>query len=101
MSMTVGVCHVWLRLPENHSLKGKRQVVKSLLARLHNKFNVAAAEVDDNDRWQIVSLGVTCVTNNERHVHQIMAQVIAFIQAERPDAELIDYRTEVLHGFEE
>ena len=101
MSMTVGVCRVWLRLPENHSLKGKRQVVKSLLARLHNKFNVAAAEVDDNDRWQTVSLGVTCMTNSERHVHQIMAQVTAFIQAERPDAELIDYRTEVLHGFEE
>ena len=99
--MTVGVCRVWLRLPENHSLKGKRQVVKSLLARLHNKFSVAAAEVDDNDRWQTVSLGVTCVTNSERHAHQIMAQVFAFIQAERPDAELTDYRTEVLHGFEE
>jgi uncharacterized protein YlxP (DUF503 family) len=101
MSMTVGVCRVWLRLPENHSLKGKRQVVKSLLARLHNKFNVAAAEVDDHDRWQTVSLGVTCVTNSERHAHQIMTQIIAFIQAERPDAELVDYRTEVLHGFEE
>ncbi len=101
MSMTVGVCRVWLRLPENHSLKGKRQVVKSLLSRLHNKFNVAAAEVDDQDRWQTISLGIICVSNSERHAHQVMAQVITFIQAERPDAEMIDYRTEVLHGFEE
>ena len=97
MGMTVGLCRVWLRLPDNHSLKGKRQVVKSLLARLHNKFNVAAAEVDDHERWQMVTLGITCVTNDERHAHQVMASVIAFIQAERLDAELVDYRTEVLH----
>jgi len=99
--MTVGVCRVWLRLPDNHSLKGKRQTVKSLLARLHNKFNVAAAEVDDQDRWQMVSLGITCVSNDERHAHQVMASIIAFIQAERLDAELVDYRTEVLHGVGE
>ena len=39
MGMTVGLCRVSLRLPENHSLKGKRQVVKSLIARLHNKLS--------------------------------------------------------------
>jgi len=98
--MTVGLCRVWLRLPDNHSLKGKRQVLKSLLARLHNKFNVAVAEVDDQDQWQMVSLGISCVTNDERHAHQVMASVIAFIQAERLDAELVEYRTEVLHGIE-
>ena len=42
--MTVGLCQIWLRLPENHSLKGKRQVIKSLVARIHNRFNVAVAE---------------------------------------------------------
>jgi len=98
--MTVGLCRVWLRLPDNHSLKGKRHVLKSLLARLHNKFNVAAAEVADQDQWQLVSLGISCVTNNERHAHQVMAKVIAFIQAERLDAELVEYCTEVLHGIE-
>ncbi len=77
MSMTVGLCRVWLRLPENYSLKGKRQVLKSLLARLHNKFNVAAAEVDDHDSWQMASLGITCVTNDERQANQVMASVIA------------------------
>ncbi len=101
MALTVGLCRVRLRLPENHSLKGKRQVLKSLLARLHNKFNVAAAEVDDHDSWQMASLGITCVTNDERHAHQVMASVIAFIQSERLDAELLDYSTEVLHGMGE
>ncbi len=101
MSMAVGLCRVWLRLPENHSLKGKRQVLRSLVARLHNKFNVAVAEIGDHDRWQMASLGITCVSNNERHAHQVMASVIAFIQAERLDAELLDYRTEVMQGIGE
>ncbi len=97
MSMTVGLCRVWLRLPENQSLKGKRQVIKSLVARLHNKFNIAVAEVDDQDRWQIASLGIACVTTSESHAHQIMSSVVAFIRRERPDAEMVDYRTEVVH----
>ena len=96
--MTVGVCRVWLRLPQNHSLKEKRSVVKSLLARLHNKFNVAAAEIDDHDRWQLAAIGVTCVTTSEGHAHQIMANVVAFIRSERPDAELVDYETEIMHA---
>jgi uncharacterized protein YlxP (DUF503 family) len=98
VSMTVGLCRVYLRLPENHSLKEKRQVVKSLLARLHNRFNVAVAEVDDHDRWQMASLGITCVTTSESHAHQIMSSVVAFIRRDRPDAELVDYCTEVIHG---
>jgi uncharacterized protein YlxP (DUF503 family) len=99
--VTVGLCRVWLRLPQNHSLKDKRQVVKSLIARLHNKFNVAVAEVDDHDRWQMVSLGISCVTTSEGHAHQVMASVVAFIRHERPDAEMVDYRTEIVHALSE
>lgn len=98
MTMTVGLCRVWLRLPENHSLKGKRQVIRSLVARLHNKFNVAAAEIDDHDSWQTVSLGISCVTTSESHAHQVMSSVVAFIRRERPDAELLDYMTEIMQG---
>ena len=98
MSMTVGLCLISLRLPERHSLKEKRQVVKSLVARLHNKFNVAVAEVDDQDLWQIASLGITCVTTSEGHAHQMMSSVVAFVRSDRPDVELIDYCTEVVHG---
>jgi uncharacterized protein len=99
MPMTIGVCTVQLRLPENQSLKGKRQVLKSLIARLHNRFNVAAAEVDDHDSWQLASLAVTCVTNSERHANQIMAAVVTFIHAQRLDTEIVDYETEIIHGL--
>jgi len=96
--MTIGVCRVSLRLPENHSLKGKRQVVKSLIARLHNRFNVSAAEIEDHDSWQIASIGVSIVSNDERHADQVLASVLSFIRSERLDAELVDYETELLHA---
>ncbi len=79
-------------------MKGKRQVLKSLLARLRNKFNVSAAEVGSHDSWQMVSLGVSCVTNEERHAHQVLASVISFIESERLDAELLDYETEIIQA---
>jgi len=97
--MNVGACRVTLRLPENDSLKGKRQFVKSLASRLRNKYNVSVAEVDDNDRWQIVRLGITCVANNERHVNEVLGSVVQFITRSRLDAELLDYEIEVLRAF--
>jgi uncharacterized protein YlxP (DUF503 family) len=95
----VGVCHIRLRLPDNHSLKGKRQVVKSLVTRLHNTFAVSVAEVEDNEAWQLASLGVACVSNSSAHADEVLANVVRFIEATRPDVELLDYEVEVLHGL--
>ncbi|OGO53241.1 MAG: hypothetical protein A2148_01765 [Chloroflexi bacterium RBG_16_68_14] len=97
--MTVGVCRITLRLPENGSLKGKRQVVRSLTTRLRNKFNVAVAEVGDNDRWQIATIGVTCVSNDARHAQEMLDHVVAFVQHTRLDAELLDSEIEVTQAF--
>jgi uncharacterized protein YlxP (DUF503 family) len=95
----VGVCRIRLRLPDNHSLKGKRQVVKSLVARLHNTFAVSVAEVDDNEAWQLASLGVACVSNSTTHADEVLANVVRFIEATRPDVEMLDYEVEVLSGL--
>ncbi len=95
--MTVGLCRIWLRLPENHSLKGKRQAVRSLTSRLQNRFNISVAEVDDHDLWQMVSIGISCVTNSERHAHEVLTAVVDYVRSQRLDMELVDYRTEVIH----
>jgi uncharacterized protein YlxP (DUF503 family) len=87
-----------LRLPENHSLKGKRQLLKSLVARLHNRYNVSAAEIGDQDAWQIATIGIACTSNDERHADEVMASVLAFIRHERLDAEIVDFETEVIHA---
>jgi uncharacterized protein YlxP (DUF503 family) len=97
--MTVGACRITLRLPENDSLKGKRQLVKSISSRVHNKYNVSIAEIDDNESWQILSLGVSCVSNSARHANEVLSNVVKFIGGSRLDAELLDYEIEMLQAL--
>ncbi len=94
--MNVGVCQIKLRLPENQSLKGKRQVVKSIIARLRNKFNVAVAEVDDQDLWQLATIGVCCVSNDGRQANEVLSKVVDFVVDGRFEVEILDYKIELL-----
>lgn len=97
--MVIGTCRITLRLPENHSLKGKRQIVKSLLGRVRGRFDVAAAEVEDNDSWQLATLGFACVSNNARHANEIMDHVIDFVQGSHLDAEILEVQLELVYPF--
>jgi hypothetical protein len=94
--MNVGVCQVKLRLPENLSLKGKRQVVKSVVSRVRNKFEVSVAEVGDNDAWQLATIGIACISNDKRHTNQVLSNVVGFITQSRCDCEILDYEIEIL-----
>jgi hypothetical protein len=92
--MHVSVCQINLRLPENHSLKGKRQVIKSITTRLQNRYKVSVAEVDNQDLWQLATLGVACVSNHRRHADEILANVVKFIALNYPDVELLGSQIE-------
>jgi uncharacterized protein YlxP (DUF503 family) len=78
------------------SLKGKRQVLKSITGRLRNRFNVAVAEVDDNDAWQTATIGICCVSNDRRYSNQVLSGVVNFIEAGRFEIELLDYEIEII-----
>ena len=99
MSMNVGVCRVALRLPENSSLKGKRRVVKSITARVRNKFNVSVAEIDDQNLWQRATLGICCVSNDKRYTNEVLSKVVDLIMDGRFEAEILDYEIEILPVF--
>jgi hypothetical protein len=92
----VGVLRLRLRLPENHSLKGKRGVVKSLCARLQGEFHVAAGEVEQHDLWQIAEIGVACVSTDRSHADAVLTRVVRYVEETRLDLELIDVETELI-----
>ena len=94
--MNVGACKICLRLPENLSLKGKRQVLKSITTQVGNKFNVSVAEVDDQDLWQLATIGVCCVSNNKRYSNEVLSKVVSFIANSRFEVEMLDYEIEIL-----
>jgi len=97
MAMIVGVSKITLHLPGCHSLKDKRQVIKSLMARVRNQFEVAIAEVDEQDRWQIAMLGVSCVSNSSQHVDEVLARVQRYIKETRPDVLITNNEVEIIH----
>jgi uncharacterized protein YlxP (DUF503 family) len=94
--MNVGVCRISLRLPENLSLKGKRQVLKSIITRVGNKFSVSIAEVDDHDSWQLATLGICCVSNNKRYTNEVLSKVVDFVANSRFEIEMLNYEIEIL-----
>jgi len=97
--MNVGICRISLRLPENCSLKGKRQVVKSITSRVSNRFNVAIAEVDSHDLWQMATLGVCCVSNSKQHSNEVLSRVVNFITESRFEVEMLGYEIELISVF--
>ncbi len=96
--MHVGTARLTLYLPESHSLKDRRQVGRSLSARIRNKFNVSVAEEADNDLWQRLTLLVCAASNEAAHANAMISEVVSFVEETRPDLELLDYNVEIISG---
>ena len=97
--MVIGIARVVLHVPASRSLKEKRAVVKSLVALTQNQFQMAVAEVDKQDQWQIAVLGLACVSTSAAHADEMVARAVGFIGSRKVEAQVIDYETEVIHAF--
>jgi len=75
--MPVGLLTLELYIPDAQSLKDKRQVLRSLKDRLRGEFNVAVAELDFGDTWQRSVVGVVTLSNQDRHVEELLQKVLA------------------------
>lgn len=93
--MVIGVLTLDLFMGEASSLKCKRRILKSLIDKMKSRFNVAVAEVDNQDKWQHSTVGVTCVTNDHSHAHQMLSAVIKFVES-TGTVEIINIKTELL-----
>src|SRR5919198_3387544 len=96
MAMHVGIARVELLIAENGSLKGKRMVVKSVAQRVRNRFNVAVAEVDTQDVWELATLGIVCISDDPLHSIEVLSKVLDFIESERLDAEVGEIQMELI-----
>ncbi len=94
--MVVGICRISLIIHDNHSLKGKRQVLKSIVEKVKNRFNVSVAEVGSNDLWQRAELGVSAVGNDRAFINSVMDKVMNFIE-NLHTAEIVDHNIELIN----
>ena len=84
-----------LHLPLSQSLKAKRQVVSSLTARMRRTFNIAVAEVDSLDSWQLAVIGVSCVSNDGRYCDQMLNKVASWVAEDGGHGEALLTRQEI------
>ncbi|MCD6358750.1 MAG: DUF503 domain-containing protein [Dehalococcoidia bacterium] len=94
--MNVGVCQIELRLQGNRSLKGKRGILKPIIAQVKNHYEVSIAEVDHLNQWQMATLGLACVSNDARHANEVLSKAVNFIANSRFEIEILDYSIEII-----
>lgn len=94
--MIVGIAEMTLHLPESHSLKDKRQIISSVMARVRQRFEIAIAEVGENERWQIAKLGMSCVSNSRQHAEEVLNHARRYIEETRPDLLITDVEIEIM-----
>ena len=93
--MSIGLLTLEVHLPEAHSLKDKRQVLRSLKDRLRGKFNVAVAELEHQDLWQRFTVGIVTVADQPGFVEHALQQALE--EAERHlGRALVDHQIELL-----
>ena len=83
-----------LYAPWVHSLKEKRSIVKSLIAKLRNRYHVSAAEIDEQDTYHIIVIGVAAIVPHNAMADSLMEDISLFVE-ENMDAEIIDEEREI------
>jgi uncharacterized protein len=89
--MLIATCVIKLNLAGVSSLKEKRRIVKSILARLPRQFNLAVAEVDCQDVWQTAVIGLVTIGNDNGLLHGQLEKAVNWLVEFRPDLPLDDY----------
>lgn len=91
--MRVAICLLELHIQGSTSLKSKRSVIKSIIHRLRNRFNVSVSEVGSQDLWQRSELGLAVVCHNGAGADKILESIFSFIEKE-DRVEIISTRVE-------
>jgi len=93
--VTIGLVKLELYIPGSRSLKEKRRVLKSLIERTRDRYNVAVAEMENNDLWARATVAVVTVGNETQHVNSVLNKVVAQFDG-HPEAEVISVTMEML-----
>lgn len=92
--MLIGTVEIRFYAPWVHSLKEKRMEVQSVLARVRNRFNVSAAETDEQDILQTIVIGIACIAGTSALADSIIDHVLDYIDG-ITEAEITDIQREI------
>lgn len=93
--MIIGACTLRLYLPEVHSLKEKRGLLRPLLTQLRRRFELAVAEIGNQDVWQSADVALVAVANDTSHIYAVLEQAVRWIEDEYRAVQLLDWQVEL------
>ena len=93
--MIIGICTCEIYIFNANSLKSKRSVVKSIIEKSKNRFNISIAEVGENDKWQKSIIVFSTISNDQRLVEETIEKVINFFDS-YSEIEIINIKREIL-----
>lgn len=96
ISLAVGLLTVYFHIPECHSLKEKRSVIKPILAKIQNSYKVSVAEVGFQDRWQESMLACVIVGTQNSYCESVLQNIYEFIMDNFQNIVVADQKIELL-----
>ena len=93
--MPVGLLTIDLHLPGCRSLKGKRRIVRRVIDRIRNRFNVSVAEVDHQDLWQRTTVAVAVVSNDYKFSDSVLTRVVKQVEGDA-NVQVVEYNLTML-----
>lgn len=91
----VGVLKIDFHITESSSLKEKRVILRRFKDKIRRSFNVSVSEVENHDKWQIASFGISCISNDKKHVDATLNKVKDFFERDRTIV-VTDYQIEII-----
>lgn len=93
--MFVAVASIDIQIGEKNSLKAKRKILRGMIDRMKNKFNISVAEIGHNDLWQRTMIGFAIVSNDKAHANSSADKVMDFLY-NSPDINVIKSNLEII-----
>jgi uncharacterized protein len=94
--VVIAMAYLLVEMPESHSLKEKRSIVRPIIKRVQSRFNASIAEIDNLDSWQVSGIGVACVSNSQRHADEMLQKIITFMEENLNGGYLAEIETDVM-----
>jgi uncharacterized protein len=94
--VVIAMAYLLIEIPESHSLKEKRSIVRPIIKRIQTRFNVSVAEIDNLDSWQVAGIGIACVSNSQRHADEMLQKIISFVEGNLNGGYLAEIETDIM-----
>ncbi len=92
--MLVGLCELFIYLPDCCSLKDKRSIIKRFKFFLRKKYNISISEIGYKGAWRKSIIGVGCIGDNRQIIDQVIASIIKDIE-NHSEIELVNFQISI------